>query len=102
VPARRARRINGRSQSSFSRFENYKFGRTSKISDKQHANYGQTATDNYFSGGLWTVGFRVLLPETVHTGTRLRVQIVKSSIERNSFFRPQFPKSFVSKYSVCV
>ena len=29
-------------------------------SDKQHADYGQTVTDHYFSGGLWTAGFRAL------------------------------------------
>jgi hypothetical protein len=33
-------------------------------SDKQHANYGQTVTDHYLSGGVWTAGFRAL-PETV-------------------------------------
>jgi len=39
------------------------FGKNAKISDKQHADYGQTVTDRYFSGCLWTAEFRAL-PET--------------------------------------
>jgi len=31
---------------------------------QQHADYGQTVTDHYFSGGHWTAGFRAV-PETV-------------------------------------
>jgi len=30
---------------------------------QQHADYGQTVTHHYFSGGHWTAGFRAL-PET--------------------------------------
>ena len=55
VPARCARRLSGRSaEKFFSRFENFR---------QQHADYGQTVTDHYFPGGLWTAGFRAP-PET--------------------------------------
>jgi hypothetical protein len=42
------------------------FGRTLKILDKQHADYGQTVTDHYLSGGLWTADFSAL-PETAYS-----------------------------------
>jgi len=45
------------------------FSSLDKISEKQYADYGQTVTDNYFSGGLWTAGFRAL-PDIAKLRTR--------------------------------
>jgi len=36
---------------------------------QQHADCGQTVTDNYFSGGLWTGRFRAL-SETVNPDSK--------------------------------
>jgi len=42
------------------------FRRDFKNFRQQHADYGQTVTDHYFPGGLWTAGFSSFraLPET--------------------------------------
>jgi hypothetical protein len=64
VPARRARRLSGRSAKKF-----FSISFLWQIFRQQHVYYGQTATDHYFLGGLWTAGYRAL-PETV----RVRVK----------------------------
>jgi hypothetical protein len=66
--ARRARRLNGRSAENIFLICEICviFSRVSKVSDKQHANYGPIVTDHDFAGGLWTTGVRAL-PETVST-----------------------------------
>jgi hypothetical protein len=61
----------------FSRFEY--FGRDFKLSDSSTPTmYGQTVTDHYFPGGLWTAGcgFNALLPENAQQ----RVILIMSKI----------------------